>query len=188
MRLRNRTPLLAVTLASISLLGFACGGDDDNGDLDNLPTTDTTNPTQAVPSPDTSGEDGDPNGETPAGESPQPEPEGEIGGTVTAQGNIEGDFVPQSALATVEGDLQVLLASQSGESAALLVQGDGNVTMETYSADEEVAVFNGSGADVETADDGTSVCGVQLGGTELTGDDGGSIELDGELIITDANC
>lgn len=188
MRKRIRTPLLAVTLSAFALVGFACG-DDDDGDLETLPTTDqeAEQPTQPgeAPEPPTNGDNGE---ATPGGESPQPEPEGEIGGTISAQGELEGDFIPQSALATVEGDLQVLLANQSGESAALMVQGDGSVMMETYSAEQEVTVFSGSGANVDNAGDGTGVCGVDLAGTELTGEDGGNIQLSGELIITGANC
>lgn len=188
MRNRIRTPLLSVTLSAIALVGVACG-DDDDGDLDPSPTAgqDSAQPTQPAqsPEPPTNGGNGD---GTPGGESPQPEPEGEIGGTITAQGELEGDFIPQSAIATVEGDLQVLLASQSGESAAIMVEGDGSVTMETYSAEQEVTVFTGSGAGVENAGDGTGVCGVDLTGTELTGEDGGSIQLGGELVITGANC
>ena len=182
---RLRTPVLAMTLASISLLGLACG-DDDGNDLDDFPTT-AANPTQDSPDPNDNGNTPS-TGSTPGGESPQPEPEGEIGGNISAEGDVQGDFVPQSALATVEGDLQVLLASATGESVALMVEGDGAVTMESYSAEQEVVLFTGSGAEVETAGDGSGVCGVQLGGTELTGADGGNVQLNGELIITGANC
>lgn len=181
-----RTPILVASMASLSLFAFACGDDDDGNGLEPLPTVDETPTAPGMPEETPTIDTGDPgngNGTADPGNG-----EGVMTGSISASGEVEGEFAPTSALATATGELQALLSSEEGDSAVLMIAPDGSVSLDALAPDLGTITFSGDGAAVTTDDSGMVICAVTLADTELTSDNGDSVNLDGELTVSGGVC